>query len=937
MKKAIILSLLLSIGYFSYSQTSKKTLTFDDILKWNRITEKIISNDGNIIVYKTEPWKGNPVLKITNNSGKEIKSINCGANAKISNNSQTVVFKIKATEELVRELKLKKTKKEDMPEDSLAIYNVNSNSFTKYAKLKSFKVPVEWDGWIAFQSKSEIVKDTVITDSLKENKKAKEESAKNGYLLTLFNTANNELVQFPFVKDYQFAKDKEIITFLSSGDDKDFNTGIYTYDLSSGIQHEILTGKGTYEQLSINKTGSSIAFIADTSENKKEDYSLYYWNGKNTAKEILNNSNENIPEAWEISNNGRIQFSEKTNRLFFGTAPIKPEKDTTVLEEEIPPVDIWNWNVPVLYTQQLNTLKQDEKKAYLAVYHLDNNKMIQLEKESITDIELINKGDNDYVVAVSNLPYSVQTMWEGYPEHNDVYLIDINTGEAEMIKKDLLAAPQVSVSGKYLYWFNSMDTSWNTFNIATRKEYKITDSEKVQCADELNDIPNPPYQYGIAGWAINDEALLIYDRFDIWIVDPENKTEPKNITQNGRIYNISYRNINFDYNRLGRRNYEKEGIDLTKPFYFTGHNELTREDGYYKFYLNKGVPTELYSGKFSLNNPLKAKDAEIFLYTRENFKEFPDLLVSTNEFKKSKKISNANPQQEDFLWGTKELYSWTSLDGRKLEGLLIKPKNFDPNKKYPMIVNFYEKSSQELYTHQIPEAHRSTVDYHYYSSNGYVIFNPDVYYKEGYPGEDAFNCVMPGVTQLISEGFIDEKHIAAQGHSWGGYQVAYLATRTNLFAAIESGAPVVNMFSAYGGIRLWSGRNRSFQYEHTQSRIGKSIWESPLRYLENSPLFTADKIQTPMLIMHNEKDGAVPFSQGVEFFIALRRLEKRAWLLNYNEADHWPTVVRDKYDFQVRLAQFFDHYLKGEPMPQWMKEGVPAIEKGVNMGLELSK
>lgn len=276
------------------------------------------------------------------------------------------------------------------------------------------------------------------------------------------------------------------------------------------------------------------------------------------------------------------------------------------------------------------------------------------------------------------------------------------------------------------------------------------------------------------------------------------------------------------------------------------------------------------------------------------------------------------------------------MDGRKLEGLLIKPKDFDPNKKYPMIVNFYEKSSQELYEHQIPEAHRSTVDYHYYSSNGYVIFNPDVYYKEGYPGEDAFNCVMPGVTQLISEGFIDEKHIAAQGHSWGGYQVAYLATRTNLFAAIESGAPVVNMFSAYGGIRLWSGRNRSFQYEHTQSRIGKSIWESPLRYLENSPLFTADKIQTPILIMHNEKDGAVPFSQGVEFFIALRRLEKKAWLLNYNEADHWPTVVRDKYDFQVRLAQFFDHYLKGKPMPQWMKEGVPAVEKGLNMGLELT-
>jgi dipeptidyl aminopeptidase/acylaminoacyl peptidase len=180
---------------------------------------------------------------------------------------------------------------------------------------------------------------------------------------------------------------------------------------------------------------------------------------------------------------------------------------------------------------------------------------------------------------------------------------------------------------------------------------------------------------------------------------------------------------------------------------------------------------------------------------------------------------------------------------------------------------------------------------------------------------------------LIDLGFVDEKHIGAQGHSWGGYQVAYLATRTNLFAAIESGAPVVNMISVYGGIRWTSGLNRSFQYEHSQSRIGKSIWESPLRYIENSPVFTLDKIQTPILIMHNDDDGAVPWYQGIEFFTGLRRLQKPAWLLNYNEADHWPTKLRDKEDFQIRLAQFFDHYLKEKPMPDWMQKGIPAVEK----------
>ena len=311
---------------------------------------------------------------------------------------------------------------------------------------------------------------------------------------------------------------------------------------------------------------------------------------------------------------------------------------------------------------------------------------------------------------------------------------------------------------------------------------------------------------------------------------------------------------------------------------------------------------------------------------------FPDLQVTDASFKKSIKISNANPQQGNFLWGSGELFTWTSADGLSVDGLLYKPENFDPTKKYPMIVNFYDRSSDGLYNYKMPEAHRSTIDYHYYTSNGYVIFNPDVHYIDGYPGQSAFNCIMPGISGLIAKGFIDEKRIGAQGHSWGGYQVAYLATRTTLFAAIESGAPVVNMFSAYGGIRWATGLNRSFQYEQDQSRIGKNIWDSPLRYIENSPLFTMDKVTTPILIMANDNDGHVPWYQGIEYFIALRRLQKPAWLLNYTGEVHWPQKYQNKKDFQIRMSQFFGHYLKGEPMPLWMKEGIPATDRDFELG-----
>jgi dipeptidyl aminopeptidase/acylaminoacyl peptidase len=260
--------------------------------------------------------------------------------------------------------------------------------------------------------------------------------------------------------------------------------------------------------------------------------------------------------------------------------------------------------------------------------------------------------------------------------------------------------------------------------------------------------------------------------------------------------------------------------------------------------------------------------------------------------------------------------------------MLVKPDNFDPNKKYPLLVNFYERSSEGVYRHRTPVPGRSSINYSHYVSKGYVIFNPDVVYRVGYPGESAYDCVMSGITSLLSEGYIDKKRIGMQGHSWGGYQAAYLVTKTDLFAAVESGAPVVNMFSAYGGIRWGSGRSRQFQYEHTQSRIGGTPWSHFQRYYENSPIFTTDKINTPLLILHNDNDGAVPWEQGIEWFTALRRLGKPAWLLNYRGEPHWPVKTANRADFQTRMAEFFDHYLMGKPMPGWMTDGVAPIYRG---------
>ena len=932
MKFTALLILLFSVVSLS-AQTQKRPLTTNDVLKWNRITETVIANNGKFIVYKQEPWRGDAEVKITTPKGEEITSV-IGANgAKITADSKFVLFTQQALEDTVRALKLKKTKKEDMPQNKLVIYNLENKSSETIEKIKTWSVPEDWSGFVFWQA--EAPKDT--TQKSEKGKPGKGSKTEEIFPLTIKNTESGEIETIPDVAEFVLAEQKEMIAFAVQGKDSTIASGVFLMDLISGNKIAVFEGKEKVEKLTLNKTGTKLAFFTEDSK-QKENFILQVWEKENGLSTVADNSAEIKVGDWMISNNSSLSFSEDNTRLFFGNARKKAPKDTTILEEEIPVLDIWHWNEEELQTVQLNNKRRDERKTYLAVYDLDKKNIVQLETEEFSGIRMINKGDANKFLAWSNRPYAVQTMWEGSPRHNDFYLVDVKNGKAELIKKDVRANPMVSPAGKYIYWYNAMDTTWNTYEIETGKEYKISTPDVIQIADELNDIPNPPGSYSTGGWLNNDESILINDRFDIWMVDPKNRIAPFNFTQNGRENKTSFRIMNLENNRSRFSRENEEGIDPEKPMFLKAHNEKTRADSYYKYELkNRKAAKQLFAENKQLSNLSKAKNTDLVVFTKEDFNTYPNLIATDLSFKKQTQISNAAPQQDEFYWGTAELVSWISLDGIKLEGTLHKPENFDPSKKYPMIVNFYEKSSQELLSYRMPELHRSTIDYHLYTSNGYVVFNPDVYYKEGYPGESAFNCVMPGVAAVLAKGFIDKDKIGAQGHSWGGYQVAYLATRTNLFAAIESGAPVVNMFSAYGGIRWGSGLNRSFQYEHTQSRIGKSIWEAPLRYLENSPLFTLDKVETPLLIMHNDDDGAVPWYQGIEYFIGLRRLGKPAWLLNYNEADHWPLKVRDKEDFQIRMAQFFNHYLKGEPMPKWMKEGIPAVNKGIDLGYELSK
>lgn len=933
MRKILIIGLLISTITTSFAQ--KKVLDHKDFDSWNAVKNQKISVDGNTIMYLVEKGEKDSHLKIKNNKGQLIFEHERAEKPVFTNNTKVAIFTVKPWKDSIKELKRNKVKKDKLPKDTLAIYNLQTNSFSKIAHVKSYKTPEKWDGYIAYLLEEikavKKEKDSSENDTIKrEPKDKKKEKIKkvgkdNGYHLVLRDLNTTKQDTFKFVTNYIFAKEGKQLAFITTGVDSKVNAGVYVYNLENKQLTPVFEAndKTKYYQLNFSDSGKNLGFVADLDTTKVQvrPNELFHWTkGKPKAQKLLDPAT--APKGYRVSSEGNIYFSKDETKLYFGLAKPPIVKDTTLLDEEIVNVEVWTYDEPRLYTVQELQVKNDAKKSYVTAIHLANNKLVQLGSEEYPSTQIGNEGNAEFALLSNPEPYLLESQWTGNSAR-DYAIVNINTGNVTEILSKISGRVRLSPNAKYAFGYNTVDSTWFTVNLASKKLTNLTKGKGFY--DELNDSPVNPRSYGAAGWIENDASILLYDRFDIWQFNPENGSSKK--LTNGRASKTSYRYIELDR--------EERFLNRNEKWLFSTFNETNKHSGYFEFNPKNNKGKQLISDAFRFSQPLKAKETKDVIFTKQSFKVYPDIVYSDLSFKKQTKISNANPQQSEYNWGTAELVHWTSLDGDALTGMLIKPENFDPSKKYPMIVNFYEKSSDGLFNHKAPSPGRSTISYSFYASRGYLIFNPDVNYRIGYPGESAYSCVIPGVTSLIEKGFVDKDNIGVQGHSWGGYQIAYLVTKTDIFKAAESGAPVANMISAYGGIRWWTGLSRQFQYEHTQSRIGGTPWEYPARYVENSPIFNIDKINTPLLIMHNDADGHVPWYQGIEFFVSLRRLGKPSWFLNYNEEPHWPLKMQNRKDFNIRMQQFFDHYLKSAPMPVWMKRGVPAIEKGINQGYEL--
>lgn len=930
MRKSILLTILIGISLSGFAQ--KKILDHPDFDIWNRIQNSSISNDGEYILYSLQKGEKDSHIKIKDGNAELVFEHERGERGRFAFDSKHAIFTIKAWEDSVKEMKRRKVKKPDMPKDTLAIYNLGDNKLVKIAHIQSYKLPEKWSSHLAYQltaikeEKKEANGDEAEEKEKKPKKKAKKVNKKNGYHLIVRNLTTGEQDTIKYVTDYVFAKEGKRLAYATTGMDSTIQAGVYVVNLESNQKTNILAAeKGKYSNMAFSESGKNFGFVADLDTTKaliRPNELYHYADGSAVAQKLVDQAS--APEGYMVSANGRIRFAKDDSKMYFGLATPPILQDTTLLDEEIVNVEVWTYDEPQLYTVQELQVKNEQKRSYQTVIHLDNKKMVQIATVEYPEAELGDEGNASMALVETDKPYLLQQQHDVQVPSNYA-LVNLQTGETKMALEGVIGRVSLSPKAKYIYGYDVKDSTWFTYNISSGKRTNLTEGKAFY--NELNDSPQYPYPYNLAGWTENDGSLLIYDRYDIWEFQPES-ANGKRLT-NGREAKVRYR-----YNRLDN---EERFIERKAKWLLSTFNEGTKNAGFYEFNGKSNKGKQLVDAPYALGRPAKAQQGKNIMFTRQSFIDFPDIYYSDLSFKKVRKISNANPQQADYNWGTAELFKWTSLDGIPLEGLLIKPENFDPNKKYPMIVNFYETSSDGLHRHRPPSPGRSTIAYSFYTSRGYVIFNPNIVYRIGYPGESAYNCVIPGVTKLIDTGFIDKDNIGVQGHSWGGYQIAYLVTKTDIFKAAEAGAPVPNMISAYGGIRWWTGLSRQFQYEHTQSRIGGTPWEYPVRYIENSPIFFVDKINTPLLVMHNDADGHVPWYQGIEFFMALRRLGKPAWFLNYNGEPHWPLKMQNRKDFNIRLQQFFDHYLMGAPKPVWMERGVPAIEKGINQGYELTK
>ena len=738
------------------------------------------------------------------------------------------------------------------------------------------------------------------------------------------------------VGENAFNRSGELLAYTVDAAVRDGN-GLFVLNLKSGSTTALDNDSLRYSRLTWDDRGTGIAVLKghDVDKMRERDNKLLVIRDVNVRQQALLDpaTATGFPKGFLLSDRGSLAWSDDGREVFVGIIPQSALPDTAKRRsaDSVADVDVWRTQDERIQSAQMVTIDADRNRVFREGFDVTTAKYISLSDSGMRELDLPITGH--WAVGRDPRPY----ISDYKDPAANIYRVNTLTGERTIMLTGQLTrgyAPGISPDGKsFLYW---KDANWQSYDLDAGTAHTLASPAGVSFLDKEDDHPGPKPPYGVAGYASDGSGVIVNHRFDLWFL-PLNGGAPRDLTNGvGARDKIVFRHIRTEPidSSVRRAARVAREIDLSKPITFSTYGEYTKKAGFSR--LADGTLTTLVFDDAAFSNPVRATSADKYLFTRQTFSEFPDLQVVGADFTNGVKISNANPQQTDYLWGHRVLFDFTTKHGDKLQGILALPDDYKTGEKRPMLVTFYEKNSQTMNRYTAPSFITGMGNMPIEAtSRGYITMIPDVAYHTGSSHSDQLEAVEAATLKVIALGYADPKHIGLHGHSYGGEGAAFISTRSRLFAAVGVGAGVTDLFTDFSQSWGWSyqvptggsGDNGNQYYINGQGRWGFSPWEKPEIYHFESALTHVPEVTQPILIMHGTADPTVSFSEGMNFYNALRYNGKDATLLAYTGEGHGLRGLANRKDLTIRYFQFFDHYLKGTPAPKWLTDGVAYINK----------
>jgi dipeptidyl aminopeptidase/acylaminoacyl peptidase len=938
----VLASLLLTLAALASQQAlgadppaAPRPLKMSDILAWKHLRAATVSNDGQWLAYYLVPNEGDGTLVLRQTRGDKELRFSAGktpgfGELKFSHDSKWLAFAIYPT---AKEIKLLKKMKK-APSKKAGLVELAGGKLREFDKVKGFTFSGEGAAWLALHRMP------AETQALAAEKWS-------GSDLLLHELATGTELTLGNVAEHAFDKSGRWLALVIDAQGQVGN-GVQLRNMTTSALVPLDTARASYRGLAWTRKGDGLIVLRGTEDklHKEKSYSIVAFTGFGAAlpeKVVFDPATEKtFPKGLAISANRPPQWTDSLDAILFGIQPLKKKKAGPVVVKvpgkekgpkepdakkiiagKAPPAEpgdleaaelvIWHWQDNRLQSHQQKEEGKDRSHSYLCAYRVKDKRFLRLADRSLR--EVVPAPRARWAIGFDRRPYERGANLDGR-RYQDVYVVDLESGARRLALRKNRWALNPSPDGSHFLYYE--DGHFYTLELATGKTFNITRDTPTSFIDVEDDhnVVNPPRRP--LGWARDGASVLLSDGWDIWAV-PVHGGAGTNLTRDGKRDGVRYRS------HFGLQAGDKGGIDLKQPVYFSVLGEWTKKSGIARLDPGKAGTTRLLWDDADFGGLLKAKDADVFLYTRQTCKDYPDYCVAGPDLKDGRKITHANPQQAQFLW-TKgcQLVTYTSAKGAKLQAALFLPADYEPGKRYPTIVYIYEKLSGMMHQHAAPTARGFNPSV--YTSNGYAVLLPDIVYQLNDPGKSAVWCVLPALEAAIATGVVDRERVALHGHSWGGYQTAFLITQTDAFKAAIAGAPLTNLVSMYSSIYWNTGWTNQPIFESSQGRFTSGYSENLDAFVRNSPVYHAKNVKTPLLLLHNDKDGAVDWNQGIEYYNTLRRLGKSVVMLQYKGENHGLLKPANQRDYTVRMREFFDHHLRDRPAPAWLREGVPHLE-----------